>query len=441
MSRELFGVEIGHAIYAENGDLLFAMIGGTAIPDGTSGKQQAVPIGSLYVRSGTGELYQKIANAGAPADWELNGAGSLSAGNWRNEKVRFATADTLVAGSVDVLALSDNDDMVYGDIAVGEYVIGDVDGTPLLFEVTATPGTPNITVAAAGTALADNDTFVVQQYLPDPTTQEGQAIVHFPLASGAGVKVGDINWDFATGINLSSGYTAGNGSLTSADSVESGMEKLDGNQQDIQTASGIAQGAVDYGTFTGAILPDNADNKALHQAMETAVEEIDQNVDDLITLSGMPENSTDLGTFTGSTISDNVTVKVAFQEVETAIEAIRTDLGPANIAQSTPTVVDSVLVDECQRAEWMITVHDQGTPGAVQSMRVTAFHNGHAGADATLVQDKVYDKDKIGANFNFAVSVVLSGAAGTQAMDLTFETSDADGIRYTVSRIGCTSAL
>jgi len=121
---------------------------------------------------------------------------------------------------------------------------------------------------------------------------------------------------------LSAGYTPQNGDPTVGDSLEEAIEKLDGNQDDIQSALGIAQGDVDFGTFTGALLSDNLTAKALFQEIETAVEEIDQNVDDLISLTGVAENSTDLGTFTGLTISDNNSIKGALQELETALELI-----------------------------------------------------------------------------------------------------------------------
>lgn len=45
-------------------------------------------------------------------------------------------------------------------------------------------------------------------------------------------------------------------------------------------------------------------------------------VDDLITLSGVSEGSVNLGTFTGTTISDSRTIKQALQDLETAHEAI-----------------------------------------------------------------------------------------------------------------------
>lgn len=59
-----------------------------------------------------------------------------------------------------------------------------------------------------------------------------------------------------------------------------------------------------------------------YTTINTLINEIDANVDDLITLSGVAENSTNLGTFTGTTITDNVTVKTALQEIETAHETL-----------------------------------------------------------------------------------------------------------------------
>jgi hypothetical protein len=50
-------------------------------------------------------------------------------------------------------------------------------------------------------------------------------------------------------------------------------------------------------------------------------------IDDIITLTGMAEGSVNLGTFTGTTINDNITIKAALQALETAVEGP----GSANI--------------------------------------------------------------------------------------------------------------
>lgn len=49
----------------------------------------------------------------------------------------------------------------------------------------------------------------------------------------------------------------------------------------------------------------------------------DLSVDDLVTLSGVADGAVNLGTFTGSTIADNQTIKAAIQALETSLETKR----------------------------------------------------------------------------------------------------------------------
>lgn len=444
MSRELDGIELGLNIFETNGDLpASAILVGSGVPGADAAEQDAAPVPSLYFRTGTSEIYRKIASANANADWELLNNTAIDQLSWRNEKVRFATDDTLAAGNVDITTLTDNESLVIGDITVGEYVIGDRDGVPALFEITALPGGNQVTLAAASQAIANNDTFIVQQYLPDsPGTQEVQAILHFPLAGAAGVKIGDVNFAIATGINLSPGYVAAVGNVVAGDTVEAAIAKLDGVNDSQDTLLGATQGDTDLGTFTGDIITDNNSVKGALQDLETELVDTRDNVDDLIALSGLPENSTDLGTFTGATITDNTDVKTALQELELAVENVSApSVGPADIAQNTPTVIDTVLVDEVQSVKWYVTAHDIGDPTKVQTLEITGLHNGHAGADAVQVKDIVNDKFRIGGNFNLQVDVVLAGSGAAQTMGLQIETSDADGIRYTVSRAETVPAL
>lgn len=461
MARDGFAIEKLLRIFKENSDTeSFELIFGDNAPVGTSGETADAPIGSLYSDRVNGRLYIKQADNDLAADWAEFGTGDVALDElkWRNEKVRFATDDTLSAGNVDISALTDNDDMVIGDISVGEYVIGDRDGTPALFEVTALPGGNDITIAAAGQAIADNDTFMVQQYLPDGAGQEGQAIIHFPLASGAGVKVGDIDWNFATGINISGSYSPASGDVSSSDSVESAIEKLDGNNDAQDSVLGTAQGDTDLGTFTGTTISDNTSVKGALQELETSVEskadqsvvdEIDQNVDDLITLSGVAENSTDLGTFTGDIISDNTTVKGALQELETELVDTRdntddlitlsgmpensTDFGTFTgdlladgqdskqlfqriedlldqmkgvqvTGITTSTAVDAVPHADVKACKWLVEAFEEATPANRKALEVYAL------TDGTDVDDTVYAKLKIGSNFNLDIAVAINGA-------------------------------
>jgi hypothetical protein len=471
MSRQFFGVEKGLSIFAENGtDNLVRLLSGTAAPDGL-GDQASSPIGSLYIRSGTGELYQKIANAGNSSDWQLNGSSSAVIGKWRNERVVAVTNDTVSIGSRNLSTTPFSDDesplLTAADFVVGDHIIADADGSPVLLRVSAVSA-PSVTFAAAVTALATDDTFVAVNYLPDsPGAQEGSAIVNYN--GSAILKLADINWNFADGINMAAGYTAQNGSVSSADTVNSAIEKLDGNQQDLITLSGVAQGAVNLGTFAGSTIPDNQTNKQAFQALESAHEEVDQNVNDLITLSGVAENSTNLGTFTGDIIPDNSTVKAALQSVETElvdtrqnvddlitlsgvaenstnfgtftgqsladnqsakqlfqrIETLLEQMRGVQVAGITSaTTVDSVPHASVKACKWLVEVFEVATPANRQAFEVYALNNG------TVVDETIYAKLKTGAAFNLTISVDISGAD----MRLRAASSSA-GVTVTARRI------
>lgn len=387
MGRVLHGIEKGLRIFKENSDTLFVdIIFDAGAPAGTAGETDAAPIGSIYTNTTNGGIWKKIANTSSASDWLELGDVTIDELVWRNEKVRFATADTLSVGSVDVLALSDNDDLVYGDVNVGEHVIGDVDGTPTLFEVTATPGSPNITIAAVSQAIADGDTFVVQQFLPDPTGQEDQAIIHFPLAAGPGVKIGDINWDFATGINISGGYTPASGNPSSSDSVESAIEKLDGNNDAQDTTLGTAQGATSMGSFASPA---------------------------------------------SLLLAASQSVKALFQRIGDLLAQLRGVEATGITAEAT---VDSVVVDDVKAVKWLVHAFEEATPANVKAFEVYAMHNGTASADATLADNTVFSKLKLGSNFDLDLSVDINGAGGSQEMRLRVASSSG-GVTVTARRI------
>lgn len=283
------------------------------------------------------------------------------------------------------------------------------------------------------------------------------------------------DWDVIP-ISLSAGYTPANGDPTIGDSFEEAIEKLDGNQDDIQTALGIAQGDVNFGSFTGAIIDDNQTAKAALQDLEdslsnvvtlsgvaldavdlgtftgdiitdnvtikSALQELEtelvdtrDNVDDLITLSGVAENATDLGTFTGSIISDNVAIKVALQELETFVEAIEGGAPIEVTGITTLQDVDTVLVDDVHAVEWEIVAWEDANPENKVFQKVTALNDGTASADAANVDDTVHTKLKVGSNFNLVVEVDLNGTGASQEMRLRASSSTA-GVTIQARRTG-----
>ncbi len=435
MSRELFGIERGINIFQENSDLFVSIISKTTAPVGT-GDEAAAPIGSLFVREGTGELYQKVTNVGDASDWVLNGSGSSSVlPIFRNIVTRAATGDVVAAGSVDPTAFSDNESGIDGnDFAVGEFLLGGVGGTPLLFEVTAVNAANDITVAAATPALQDNDGLIVRSYLPDsPANQENTAGVMYQ--NGNIVKLFDVDWSVATGIVLSAGYAPVNGNVAPGNSVENAIEKLDGNQLDLTTLTGVSQGSTDLGSFTGTTISDGQTVKQALQEIETAYEETDANVDDLISLSGRPENSTDLGasSVNGDIVSENATVKQAIDELDDAITS--QDGQASSPAVTIVETVDQVLVDEIASVHWLVTVENAGAPTSKKHFEVYAGHNGHSAADATGADDTVFARLRLGANFNVSITVDVNGVGAAQEMRLRVASTEPGGVNVYAKRI------
>jgi len=437
MSRQFFEVEKGLSIVSENADTGVKLLFGANAPGGateTDGAEQ----GSIYCRT-NGEFYQKNTSGTGTDKWvRMANLNDITALSWRPELVRAATGDVApTTGSVINLVTNPFGDdegttLVAADFVVGEHILFGVGGTPKLMRVSVVSA-PNITVVDADDPLTGNDSLMVRNYLPDATDdQEKQALV---LYNGSAiVKLADFNWDIATGINLSSGYAQTNGTLSSADTVETAIEKLDGNQIDLTTLSGVGQGSVNLGTFTGATILDNRTTKQALQDLETAYEETDQNVDDLITLSGVAENATNQGTMTGGDIlTDNSTENALFLEIDGELTRQR---GKSTLAGvTTITTLDSVLVDDVSAVKYLITIEKQSAPGQKRHVEFFVGHNGHASGDATVADSTEYAKLKIGSNFNYSISVDLNGVTTAQTMRLRVASTEPGGINVYAKRI------
>ena len=67
--RSGFSIEKLLEITAENSDSGVRVLFGSGAPGGDTGDQDDAPLSSVYIRTDTFEFYQKLANAGAAADW------------------------------------------------------------------------------------------------------------------------------------------------------------------------------------------------------------------------------------------------------------------------------------------------------------------------------------------------------------------------------------
>lgn len=425
MARSLFVLEKGLRMVGENTDVGVDLLFGSGAPGSGSPTDDAA-VGSLYQRTdSSGELYRKKTAGTGTDKWvRILTYDDFLSFSFRDEKVTAATGDAApISGSViDLVATpfgdDDNPDLVAADFAVNDHIIFGVGGTPKLMRVSVVSA-PNITVVDADDALAANDKFVVKYYLPDsPNAQEVQALVFY--TGSAIVKLGDVNWEYATGIKLSGAYTPANGTVAASDTVEAAIQKLDANQADLITLSGVAQGAVDLGTFTGTIIADSSTIKSALQQLET-------DMDAIQTALGIAAEATHLGTFTGDIIPDSQSVKSALQYLETEIDLRMKQSKQAAI--TTAVTLDEINVDLYKGAVWEVTLSLDSNPAQVEMLTVKGVHDGVIApgtpADAVNVDQVAFGKVKLGSNFNYSVAIDLSGTGGSQVMRLRISASAA----------------
>lgn len=165
---------------------------------------------------------------------------------------------------------------------------------------------------------------------------------------------------------------ATNGSVSAADSVLSAIGKLAANQADLVTLSGVAQGAVDLGTFTGTTIADSSSIKSALQALETAVEAIDTSAD----LTHTQADTNDW------TVADGSTVAAHLDELADRTAALEGGVGAL-----------SASVDA----------------GETLTAGVRAVRYGRA-ADAGFVAGRVYlaDKDASSSDNFYAVGLLVA---------------------------------
>ena len=387
MSLDLEIIEGGMRITDENSDVGMDILQGSGAPGGTT-FTDAAGVSSRYGDRATGDTYEKFAAGSGTDKWRrmpnLNDIGNMNL----KGAVKAATGEALSVGARNLVTTPFTDDdaptLVAADFVVGNLIIGGVGGTPIMYEVTAVAA-PSITLALKAPALVDGDMYIVDNYLPDaPDAQEDSALVWYNV--NAIEKLGDINWNIADGINMSATFTPVNGTVSSADTVNSAIEKLVGNQVDLTTLTGVAQGAVDLGTFTGNIIPDN------------------------------------------------VAIKPAFQALETVVEAnigVRSEVTATNAGGQIDQ--DTVIADDILACEWELWAQEVGTQNT-RILEVEGFHNGNAGNDASAVKHSTRDKKLIGTAFNLSVAVDLNGVGVAQVMRLRVTTTVVGGVRVIAHR-------
>lgn len=383
MSRKLFAIEKGLRIYGENSSVNIDVLTGTGLP--STSDTDTAEIGSLYLQD-NGQLYQKVTAGSGSDKWKRKATvDDISSIRFRSEKVVAVTSTTAPTSgdsidlSINPLGLDETPFLDGSDFDTESYIVFGFGATLKMMHVTNVTGDV-ITVEDIEDPLSNGDNFIVQYYLPDISdSQEKQALIQYN--NNQLIKISDFNWSLADGISLNGSIVDRNGPVIGTDTVQVGIEKLEGDSKDLVSLSGLSRGAINNGTFTG------------------------------------------------KTILDNRTTKEALQDLETAIES-RSQVSGI----TTETTLDSVSVDVIKCVKWLVHVYESATPGNVKALEVFALHNGTNAADATSVDDTASAILKFGSNFNLSVVVDLSGTGASQVMRLRIA-STTSGVVATARRL------
>lgn len=305
---------------------------------------------------------------------------SLQSGITWIEKVKVITSDDLSSASGTSFTFSDNDGSAI-PLTIGDRIVS-----------TNASSNDAIYIVQSGAwttvAISTNDQFFVDYNLPNGANQEGLSAYKY---NGTGMEeVATFDFEVADSINLTSGYTPNSGNINPSESVESAIQKLDGNTDAINQTIGAAQGDTNLGTFTGDIISDNQNVKGALQEIETEI--------------GSAVVQDDI-------ISDQA-VNLNIQALSTQVINGRKIITATGI--TTETAVDSINVDDTDAWEWDVIITEAGTPNRKRWIKISCIHNGSSGTDATDID---WDRQirKIDGNISgLSTDVDLNGTGVNQ---------------------------
>ena len=121
-------------------------------------------------------------------------------------------------------------------------------------------------------------------FLDSPGTQENGAAYKMNSTGTEIIKIADFDFETAKSISLSSTYVPGSGNPLSSDSVETAIQKVDGNNDAQDSVLGMSQGSVNLGNSSNVVLTDNT-------TVSIALQDIDTNLSELHTFIGYSEST------------------------------------------------------------------------------------------------------------------------------------------------------
>lgn len=335
-------------------------------------------------------------------------------------------------------------------------------------------------------ALGANDAIAVQYDFPDaPGSQEDGAAYMMASDSSGLIKIADFDLETAASIAISSGYTATSGTVSSADSVESAIEKLAWSVDNADTDIAALEARVT--TNEGDIASNDTDISTLFSDATTLSGRVDTNetniasndtdistlFSDATTLSGRVDaNESDiddleaaLGSATGlagmdftteNYVTDGTSAVAAISALDAALDATdttvsgleddvsRIDTNVTNVdtahdnlaaavlteattsvnASSSDTVLDTVPQAGNLGAKWFAIAYDGS--GNRYACEIYAMHDGTTSADLTE-----YAILTIGTKLDITFDVSANGTN----MSLTVDNGDASSVTVKTQRV------
>ena len=221
-------------------------------------------------------------------------------------------------------------------------------------------------VWGGGTLLTAGDTFFVDTDML-ATSDFNEKTSAYNYNGTSLVRQATFDFEAADSINLTAGYTPASGNPTPSESVQSAIQKIDGNTDALNTSVGIAQGDTTLGNWTGS-----GATRILANATESAKTAVQKVANDIGAVAG---GSGDYAS--AQSVNANIN----------AIDAVLTEahkkVAVNNIPSDTQTTIDTLdLSGNIRFVEWDITIVQSSTPANRYSSKVRAIASA-SGSDYT----------------------------------------------------------
>lgn len=421
MALDLFRIIDGLDIQLDNLSANASILVGSGAPGGDTGKEDAAPIGSLYLRTDAEtdglQVYWKVSTVNnSSADWvqstDKSYVDAVAQGlSWREPvlvrdntlyaDITAAETAANVADTVDGVTIQSGDRILFTNLTSGNENVYIVSGS-----TGAWTFTEDTNLATDGDAvLVQDGTSANQQWVFD-----GAAWIQF--GSDSTVELGYIRTFIGKNAAGSETPTYSSANVVTQNTdLESAIGELD-------AAAGTGEITNDGGNY--ALSDDMAWAAAGTLTITGALDELNAAIGD--------------ATFTssGTNLTSGDAVSTSLDNLNEAIIPLQQQGLESSGAQTATvlTTMDSLAVTSATHVKWMVQVRQTGTPANMRAVEI------HALTDGTTVDFTEYAVLKLGSPITgLDFSVAITGSPGV--VDLTVNSTP--GVDYIVKRIAYTA--